>query len=123
MYLLFAFFKCTPDYIMQKQVKICSGGPEMGGNIAFTTYWKKKNEGKPKSKQTLDSSLHYLYIIGRRFPWNDPKQEHPTQYTNISKAEENATKGQKRKDYRLHNTAGLLSMDPAHSGNNVRRGR
>jgi hypothetical protein len=67
--------------------------------------------------------LHYLHIIGRRVPQNDPEQEHPTQYTNISKAEENATKGQKRKDYRLHKTAGLLSTEPSHSGNNVRRRR
>jgi len=108
---------------MQKQVKIYSGGPKMGGNMAFTTYWKKKNEGKPKSKQTLDSSLHYLYIIGRRLLWNDPEQEHPAQYTNISKAEEKARKGQKRKDYRLHKTAGLLYTEHTHSVNNVRRGR
>jgi hypothetical protein len=42
---------------------------------------------------------------------------------NISKAEEKARKGQKRKDYRLHKTAGLLYTEPTHSGNNVRRGR
>jgi hypothetical protein len=35
---------------MQKQVKICRGGPKMGGSMAFTTYCKENNEGKPKSK-------------------------------------------------------------------------